>query len=62
MRATDLTQSEAVGILRYLGEERRFSKWYTDLEAFVRQAWFPTSGGSITLRQALVQGLILMRL
>jgi hypothetical protein len=58
MGAADLTQAEAVGILKYLGEDRRFSKWYNDLEVFVREAWFPAGGGRITLREAVGQGLI----
>ena len=58
MGAGDLTQAEAVGILKYLGEGRRFSKWYNDLEEFVRGAWIPAEGGPITVREAVRRGLI----
>ncbi len=58
IQLADLTQDEAVGMLQYLGDERRFSKWYNDLETSFKATWFPANGRRIGLREALAKGFI----
>jgi hypothetical protein len=55
--AKDTTGQEAVGILRYLGEENRFMA-YPALGEVFRSSWFPLSGKRVSIKEAVAARLI----
>jgi hypothetical protein len=57
VKAKDLIEEDALGILRYLHEDRRFMT-YEDLDRVFQSTWFPLKGQRITTKAAHDAGRI----
>ena len=55
--ATDLTETEGIGILTYLSDADRFKEYWKLSEVF-RSPWFPTRGRRLVTKEAARLGLI----